>query len=94
MAVLPMTMSLTDPETPDTDEARYAVLLAAARAWRTSLIPRTSTGLQPQTSALVAAVAAFDPEPCQHERFGRVFFADSPRQECSDCGQPITPTTT
>jgi hypothetical protein len=71
-------------------DPRYEALLEAARAWRGTLIRGTSTGLQLPTRTLVEAVAAFDPDPCTHERFGRVFFADSPRQECSDCGMILS----
>lgn len=48
---------MTDVPTMD---PRFPRLLAAARAWRATLVPKTSTGMQGPTRVLIEAVDAFD----------------------------------
>ena len=67
----------------------YRDLLTAARQWRTEgLIPKTSTASWPSVEKLLAAIAAFDPEPCDHPKSWRVFFSQSADadQICGYCG--------
>jgi len=68
---------------PDMDP-RWPQLLAAGRAWRGSLIPRTSTAVANTTNLLLEAIAAFDP-PCDHPRATRIFHLNG-RTECGACG--------
>lgn len=70
--------------TNDLDD-RWTQLLDAARAWRSSLIPKTSTGLAGPTARLIEAIEAFN-EPCAHPRLGWVFHRDG-RIECSSCAK-------
>lgn len=72
----------------DAYDERWARLLVAARAWRGSLIPKTSTGVAGPTAALVEAIEAFD-APCSHPRLGWVFHRDG-RIECSSCTTILT----
>jgi hypothetical protein len=67
---------------------RWDELLAAARAWRSTLIPKTSTGLAGPTARLIGAIEKLD-APCAHPRLGWVFHTDG-RVECSSCGEILT----
>lgn len=70
-------------------------LLREARVWRGDLVPGTSTGLFTSTSHLLAAIAAFDRQPCQHPRSWRIYrppIKESP-ETCGFCGTVLaTPT--
>lgn len=63
-------------------DPRWSDLLAAARAWRDTLIPATSTGTAKPTRRLVDAINAFD--QCAHPRLAHVFHLDG-SIECSAC---------
>ena len=71
-------------EVPDLDP-RWPRLLAAARSWKASLIPRTSTGTAGPTNVLIEAIAAFD-APCTHPRDQWVFRAGDELVQCGKCG--------
>ena len=73
-------------------DPKWPQLLAAARVWRASLIPKTSTGTAAPTNKLIDAIEAFD-EDCPHPRAQRVFFPDG-REQCGRCGTWTEPTTT
>lgn len=49
-------------DVPDLDP-RWPRLLAAARSWQASLIPKTSTSSLGPTNVLLEAIEAFDEEP-------------------------------
>lgn len=70
---------------PDLDP-RWTRLLTAAREWKGSLIPNTSTGLARQTRHLVDAINDFD--RCDHPRLGHVFHLDG-SITCSSCTEVL-----
>lgn len=74
-------------DVPDLDP-RWPALLAAARVWKASLIPRTSTGVAGPTNNLIEAIAAFD-QACVHPRALRAYMTDG-REQCGGCGEWIT----
>ena len=74
-------------DVPDMDP-RWTRLLAAARAWKATLIPNTSTGTLGPTNVLLDAITAFD-EPCPHPRAQWIFRAGDERIECGRCGEWI-----
>ena len=78
-------------DVPDMDP-RWPSLLVAARVWRASLIPKTSTSTQGAARSLLEAIEALDePEPaCEHPRAQRVFYPDSDRQVCGRCGADLS----
>jgi len=69
-------------------DPKWPRLLAAARVWRASVIPSTSTGIYGPTRGLIEAVEAFD-EECSHPRAQRVFSANQP-DVCGKCGTTLT----
>ena len=72
-------------------DARWPGLLTAARAWRATLIPKTSNGVYGPTMSLLRAIEEFDPKPCEHPRSYRVFFPISAGggQTCGYCGEAL-----
>jgi hypothetical protein len=84
---------MTEAETVPDMDARWPALLAAGRAWRASLIPKTSTGIAGPTQALIAAIESFD--QCDHPRAQLVFFRDDVDRtglhtRCGKCGVVLT----
>lgn len=71
-------------------DPRWPRLLAAARSWKASLIPRTSTGTAGPTNVLIEAIDAFE-APCEHPRAQYVFRMGDERVECGKCGAWVTP---
>lgn len=63
-----------------------AAVIDAARAWRSALIPSTSTSRWPQVRDLAAAVDRLD---CPHPREERVFHLSGERG-CARCGAALT----
>ena len=61
-------------------------LVRAARAWRDTLIPNTSSGLAMQTRVLREAIEAID--ACVHDRQWLVTYPD--REVCAKCGQTVS----
>jgi hypothetical protein len=81
----------TDPDFVEIPLGRaqaFGGLISAARSWRGSLVPSTSTALWGPTKNLLEAIAALDPKPCDHPRSWRVFRAKSANADevCGYCG--------
>jgi hypothetical protein len=80
---------------PDMDP-RWPRLLAAARVWQASLIPKTSTSVFGPTRLLIEAIEAFEKKPCDHPRAQRVFHSSEyietgvARESCGKCGAVLT----
>jgi len=80
---------------PDMDP-RWPRLLAAARAWRAGVIPRTSTGLAAPTRVLLECIEDFDAPECDHPRAQRVFNSSQyielgyPSESCGRCGADLS----
>ena len=69
-------------------------LLTAARGWRKGLVPKTGTASYSAVLALLSAIEAFDPAPCDHPSSWHVHYPD--HMVCGYCGTtlPKDPDTT
>ena len=72
----------------------YDPLLKAARDWRESIIPGTSSSSYGPMFTLLAELAKHDPEPCQHPREWRVFrsrkVGTPPFEQCAKCAEELS----
>jgi hypothetical protein len=75
------------------DPELVADLMRAARAWRNSLVPGTSTGLAAETRVLIETIDALS--ACDHPRAQRVFthqlgdYGPPPVASCGKCGATL-----
>jgi hypothetical protein len=70
---------------------QFQDLIAAARAWRGGLVPKTSTGSWTTTRNLLEAIAVFDQPACDHPRSWRAFRVSSVDADevCGYCGTTV-----
>ena len=66
----------------------HDALLNAARGWRDSLIPKTSTAAYRAARTLLSAIERFDPTPCAHPRSWHVYYPED-RTVCGYCGHDV-----
>jgi hypothetical protein len=71
------------------EQEAFANLLKAAREWRTTIIPGTSSSSFTGMKSLLAALSTLDEQPCPHDRQWRVFHfvgTEKPKETCGYCG--------
>lgn len=66
-------------------------LLSAAQRWRSERVGNTANVPWPAAKELLAAVAALDPEPCDHPRSWRIYRVASANADevCARCATVI-----